>query len=395
MLVVLVHRCLAHLHAGAILFPRKFQGITWHRSETGEINKQIVALAEKISSCMSALGGSDKYANVAPGIERDIGGEASAAAGFLNDHGWIIRLVEVHPPEADAVGNTRVPEALRPAEIRGWDVRRSCGRIMVHGDAGQIEKVFEPTRHVVGCRIHTSRPGSGRRIGTPTLIPGPDEKASALAGSGAQRRIPQPKGFGDSVRKELRVGFAGSDGQGVREQVEPDVGIVRGGSGRKAQAIAREPLPAKAIVGKGEMAGIAQWIGDLAREASRVRGQIAQGDGAAALATHRADRNSDLAGGELLQGVGEGYASLGDQLHEQVRRHDLGHRAKTDEGISVGLLVGARIRLTIALHPRLLVADHHDDHSCGAAPAEEVRHEGVGGLELRERCGLGLHAVPG
>ena len=265
----------------------------------------------------------------------------------------------------------------------------------MHGDAGQIEKVFEPTRHVVRGRVHASRPGSGRRIGTPALIPGADEKASALAGSRAQRRIPQPKGFGDSVGKELRVGFAGSGGQGVREQVEPDVGIVCGGSGKKAQAIAREPLPAKVIVGKREVAGIARWIGDFAREAGGVRGKIAQGDRAAAQATNRADRNGDIMGGELLQGVGEGYASIGDQLHQQVRRHDLGQRAKTDEGVSVGLLVGARIGLTIALHPRLIVADNHDDHAGGAAPVEQVSHEGVGGLELRGRCGLGLHPMHG
>ena len=168
-------------------------------------------LPRKISgpACL-LLGGSDKYANVTPGIERDIGGEARAAAGFLDDRGWIIRLVEVHPPEADAGGNTGAPEALRPAELRGRNVGRRCGGILVHGDARQIEKVFEPARHVVGCRIHASRPGSGRGIGTPALIPGPDEKARALAGSGAQRRIPQPQGLGDSVGKELRVGFAGS-----------------------------------------------------------------------------------------------------------------------------------------------------------------------------------------
>jgi hypothetical protein len=55
--------------------------------------------------------------------------------------------------------------------------------------------------------------------------------------------------------------------------------------------------------------------------------------------------------------------------------------------------VGAGISLTIALHPRLIVADNHDDHSCGAAPAEQVSNEGVGGLELRERCGLGLRPM--
>ena len=66
--VVLVQCCIAHLHIGAMLFRGKFHGITRHRSKPGEIRKQIVALAENVSSCMSALSGSDKYANVAPGI---------------------------------------------------------------------------------------------------------------------------------------------------------------------------------------------------------------------------------------------------------------------------------------------------------------------------------------
>ena len=95
-------------------------------------------------------------------------------------------------------------------------------------------------------------------------------------------------------------------------------------------------------------------------------------------------------GRELLQGVREGYASISDQLHQQVRGHDFGQRAQTDERVSIGLLVRARIGLTIALHPRLIVADNHDDHAGGAAPVEQVSHERVGGLELRERHGLGL-----
>ncbi len=71
------------------------------------------------------------------------------------------------------------------------------------------------------------------------------------------------------------------------------------------------------------MAGIARWIGDLARQPRRVRGKIAQGDRGAAQATDRAHRNGNIARGELLQGVGEGYASVGDQFHQQVGRHDL------------------------------------------------------------------------
>jgi hypothetical protein len=87
------------------------------RSEPGEMCKQVIALAENVSPCMSALSGCDKYANVAPAIERYIGGVARAAAGFLNDHARVIRLVDVHPSQADAVGDTGEPEALRPAEL--------------------------------------------------------------------------------------------------------------------------------------------------------------------------------------------------------------------------------------------------------------------------------------
>ncbi len=121
-----------------------------------------------------------------------------------------------------------------------------------------------------------------------------------------------------------------------------------------------------------------------------MRGQIAQRDGAAALASDREDRHGDIMGSELLQGVGERYASIGNQLHQQVRGHNLGQRAKTYERVSVGLPVRARRGLTIALHPRLMAADNHDDHAGGAAPVEQVSHDGVGGLELRERYGLGL-----
>ena len=188
----------------------------------------------------------------------------------------------------------------------------------------------------------------------------------------------------------MRVGFSGSDGQGVREQVKPDVGIVCGGSGNKPQTIAGEPLPAKVIVGKREVAGIAYRISDFAGQTRGVGGQIAQCDGTAALASDREDRHGDMMGGKLLQGVGEGYASIVDQLHQQVRGHNLGQRAKTNERVSVGLLVRARSGLTVGLHPRLTVADHNDDHAGGAAAVEQVSHDGVGGLELRERNGLGL-----
>ena len=232
---------------------------------------------------MQGLGGSDKDANVACGIERDIGGVASAPPPVFSTimAGSSGGLRCTHPRPMP-LGTPAPADALRPAEFRGRDVGRGCGRILVHGDSGQTEKVLEPTRHVVRCRVHTTRPGSGRRIGTPALIPGADEEASTLAGSGAQRRIPQPKRFCDSVGEELRVGLAGRSGQRVREQVEPDVGIVGGGSGKKAQTIAREPFPAKVIVGKREVAAIARGIGDFAGEASSVRGQIAQCDRAAA-----------------------------------------------------------------------------------------------------------------
>jgi hypothetical protein len=109
---------------------------------------------------------------------------------------------------------------------------------------------------------------------------------------------------------------------------------------------------------------------------------------------NRKEGNRDIVGGELLQRVGKGYAFLRDQLHEEVGRHDLGYRAKTNERVSAGLLVRAGIRLTVALHPRLIAADNHDNHSDGAAAVEKVIQEGIGGLELGERRGLGVHPVP-
>ena len=106
------------------------------------MEQQIVALAEDLRSGMQVLGGSNKNSDVMGRIERDIGGVASAPARLLNDHGWVIRLINMHPPEADAVGNTGSADALRPAEFRSRDVRSRCGRVLVHGDSGQTEKIF-------------------------------------------------------------------------------------------------------------------------------------------------------------------------------------------------------------------------------------------------------------
>src|ERR1700722_12540464 len=106
------------------------------------------------------------------------------------------------------------------------------------------------------------------------------------------------------------------------------------------------------------MARITRWIGDFARETSRVRGKVAQCDGPAALAMNRQDGDVDIAGSELLQRAGTRYALVGDQLHQQIRRHDLRHGAKTTEGVSAGLMERAGIGLTVTLHPRLIAADN-------------------------------------
>ncbi len=359
-----------HRHTRAMLVRSQLRGVSQHRGKAGEIAKQIVAATKEFRSFMSAISGSKKYANSTLRDERDIGVVASPAAGLLHDRGWILGLVDAYPSQADAGGSTRAGEALGPAKLRNLNVRRGGGWILVHWDARQTEKVFEPTRHIVRGRIHTSR-GCGRsRVSASALIPGSDEEASTLAGGRGHRRIPQAKRFRDALGKELRVGLAGGGGQAVPEQIEPNVGIMCGGAGRKAQAIARKPLPAKAVIGKREMAAIALGIGDFAREAGGVRGQVEQGDGAAALATHREHGNANVGGSELLQRIGEGHAPIRNQLHQQVRRHNLGQRAKTDERVSIGLLMGARIGLAITLHPRLIVADKHDYHSCGPAMAE-------------------------
>ena len=61
---------------------------------------------------MPAVRGSDEYASVSAGTKRDVSSEAGATAGFFNDRGWIIRLIEVHPTETDAVGNPGAPVHL-------------------------------------------------------------------------------------------------------------------------------------------------------------------------------------------------------------------------------------------------------------------------------------------
>jgi len=80
-----------------MLFAGEFEGVTQRRCDPCEIDKEVVASVEDVGSLMPAVCGCDKYAGVAPGTERDVGGEAGAAPGFLNDRGWIVRRIEVYP----------------------------------------------------------------------------------------------------------------------------------------------------------------------------------------------------------------------------------------------------------------------------------------------------------
>ena len=116
-LVVLVQGRVMHFGIGMIRFAREFEGVTQSWCDSGEIDEEIVGSAEKSWALTSAVRGSDKYAGVMAGTKRDVGGEAGAAAGFFNDCGWIIGFVEMHPAQADAVGNPGAPHALRPPEF--------------------------------------------------------------------------------------------------------------------------------------------------------------------------------------------------------------------------------------------------------------------------------------
>ncbi len=69
----------------------------------GKRGQQVVGFVEDMNLRVAfAPGGREKNAGLAAGVERDIGGEAGAAAGLFNHCGRRGRVAEMNPGKADA-----------------------------------------------------------------------------------------------------------------------------------------------------------------------------------------------------------------------------------------------------------------------------------------------------
>ena len=86
---------------------------------------------------------------MAGGNDRDVTGESSSAAGFLDDVAGVVGGLKMHPAETNAAGFSGVVEPYLFLELGGVNIN-GLGSGVLCGDGGRAGagKVFQPDGHI-------------------------------------------------------------------------------------------------------------------------------------------------------------------------------------------------------------------------------------------------------
>ena len=189
-------------------------------------------------------------------VDGDIGLEAGAAARFFNDVRRRVHRQDVNPSETNAGWFAGMVESLLADEMRRNNVDGLSGRILRGSSwATGPEQILEPDRHI-GCGgVQSGASGSGLGHGAWSFVVGAEEQMAALLLVRKERRVLHVERVESALRKQGCVLFVCGGLESIAEEVEGDVGVERGGTGSAAETLVRQPSPAGAIVGKGEVRG--------------------------------------------------------------------------------------------------------------------------------------------
>ena len=118
--------------------------------DVGEGGEEVVGFGVEVDlSAAVAFCDGEEDAGQALGDEGDVGAEACAAAGLLEDCGGGGWVAELDPSEADAGGVAGVVEAFDGFELIGLEVNVE-GSGGLGGGAGDVEQILEKLEHVGG-----------------------------------------------------------------------------------------------------------------------------------------------------------------------------------------------------------------------------------------------------
>jgi len=130
-----------------------------------------------------------------------------------------------------------------------------------------------------------------------------------------------------ALRKKSCILPVRSGLKGVAEEIEGNVRVDGSGTWSAAEALIRQPAPASAIVGKGEMWCAARRITEFAWEAGCVCREIGESDGSAT------SGHNGTALSEMLKRIGEAHSLVHNELREDVGGKDLCKRAEPQQRI--------------------------------------------------------------
>jgi hypothetical protein len=356
-------------------FDRSFGWWRWERRQPGHGEQKLVrGVVEVQVGVDGTVGGGEKDGGVARVVDGDIGFEAGAAARLFDDVRGIVGGQDVNPAETDAGWFAGVLESLLADEMRRKDVDVLRSRV-----APGLEQVLEPDRHIGRGGVEAGASGGGLGEGAGSFIAGADKELAALRSVGEERGVAHVKRVESPLRKKGCVWLMCGGLEGVAEEVEGDIRVESGGAGSAAETLVRQPAPAGAVVGEGEMRCALWSAAQFSREAGRVRRQIGERDGLDAFGHNR------VGWGEALKRIVEAHGLVRDEFDEDVGGKDFCKRTEPQQRVLRGKLMGVGCGLAVSVEKDLIAANDDENHTSGAGLKEEICAERTSGLKIRLR----------
>ena len=243
--------------------------------------------------------------------------------------------------------------------LGGWAL---CGH---HGGA-RPEQVLEPDRHVGGRGVESGASSGGLGDGAGAFVEGADKQAAALVSVGKKGRALHAERVEGALGKQGRVLLVRSGLKRVAEQVECDIRIDGGSAGSAEETLVRQPAPASAVVGEGEVRRPGGRNPQFSRQAGCVCGKSAECDGIVSFGHNCVEWS------ELLERIIEPYGLVGNKFRQDVGGEDLCERAEPQERVLGRRLVGVGRGLAVPAEKDLIVANDDQNHTRGAGLKEEI-----------------------
>ena len=238
-----------------------------------------------------------------------------------------------------------------------------------------MEQVLEPDRHIGRGGVEAGASGSGLGEGAGSFVAGADKELAALRSVGEEGGVAHVKRVESPLREKGCVWLVGGGLEGVAEEVEGDIRVESGGAGSAAETLVRQPAPASAVVGEGEMRRPRWSTAQFSREARCVRREVCERNRLDASGHNRARWS------EALERIVETHGLVRDEFDEDVGGKDFCKRTEPQQRVLRGKLMGVGRGLAVSVEKDLIAANDDENHTGGAGLKKEICAERTGGLQ--------------